>query len=149
MSRIHKIDRRTLLLASLAAAMSGAAEQTPPLETMTQWLKAPRKTRRLSLQPCLDRMPGGSSSGSAAAVAAGMVPFAIGEQTRGSVLRPASFCGVTGFKPTYGLLSMEGVLPLAKSLDTLGFFTHTAGDMMALWESLGHPVGRSEDFELG
>jgi len=97
----------------------------------------------------LEHTPGGSSSGSAAAVAAGMVPFTIGEQTLGSVLRPASFCGVTGFKPSYGLLSMEGVLPLAKSLDTLGFFTHTPTDMMALWESLGHPAGRSEDFELG
>jgi Asp-tRNA(Asn)/Glu-tRNA(Gln) amidotransferase A subunit family amidase len=97
----------------------------------------------------LEHTPGGSSSGSAAAVAAGMVPVAIGEQTRGSVLRPASFCGVTGFKPSYGLLPMEGVLPLAKSLDTLGFFTHTPSDMMALWESLGHPVGRSEDFALG
>jgi Asp-tRNA(Asn)/Glu-tRNA(Gln) amidotransferase A subunit family amidase len=97
----------------------------------------------------LEHTPGGSSSGSAAAVAAGMVPFAIGEQTRGSVLRPASFCGVTGFKPSYGLLSMEGVLPLAKSLDTLGFFTHTPTDMMALWELLGHSVDRSEDFELG
>jgi Asp-tRNA(Asn)/Glu-tRNA(Gln) amidotransferase A subunit family amidase len=97
----------------------------------------------------LEHTPGGSSSGSAAAVAAGMVPFAIGEQTRGSVLRPASFCGVTGFKPTYGLLSMEGVLPLSKSLDTLGFFTHTPADMSALWDSLGHSMGRSEDFDLG
>jgi len=65
----------------------------------------------------LEHTPGGSSSGSAAAVAAGMVPFTIGEQTRGSILRPASFCGVTGFKPTHDLLSMEGVLRLAKSLD--------------------------------
>jgi Asp-tRNA(Asn)/Glu-tRNA(Gln) amidotransferase A subunit family amidase len=97
----------------------------------------------------LDHTPGGSSSGSAAAVAAGMVPFAIGEQTRGSVLRPASFCGVTGFKPTYGLFSMEGVLPLSKSLDTLGFFTHTPADMLALWDSLGHSLGRSEDFDFG
>ncbi len=97
----------------------------------------------------LAHTPGGSSSGSAAAVAAGMVPVAMGTQTRGSVLRPASFCGVTGFKPSYGLLPMEGVLPLAKSLDTLGFFTNTPGDMMALWESLGHRVGRSEDFALG
>jgi Asp-tRNA(Asn)/Glu-tRNA(Gln) amidotransferase A subunit family amidase len=97
----------------------------------------------------LEHTPGGSSSGSAAAVAAGMVPFALGTQTRGSVLRPASYCGVTGFKATYGLLSMEGVLPLAKSLDTLGFFTHMPADMLALWESLGHPVGRPEDFALG
>jgi Asp-tRNA(Asn)/Glu-tRNA(Gln) amidotransferase A subunit family amidase len=78
-----------------------------------------------------------------------MVPFAIGEQTLGSVLRPASYCGVTGFKASYGLLSMEGVLPFVKSLDTLGFFTHTPADMLALWESLGYPVGRTEDFALG
>ena len=97
----------------------------------------------------LEHTPGGSSSGSAAAVAAGMVPFALGTQTRGSVLRPASFCGVTGFKPTYGLFSLEGVLPLAKSLDTLGFFTHTPTDMLALWESLGHSAGQTEDFALG
>ncbi len=97
----------------------------------------------------LEHTPGGSSSGSAAAVAAGMVPFALGTQTKGSVLRPASFCGVTGFKPSYGLLPMEGVLPLAKSLDTLGFFTHTPADMLLLWESIGHPAGRSEDLALG
>src|SRR5439155_3604433 len=89
----------------------------------------------------LEHTPGGSSSGSAAAVAAGMVPFAIGTQTGGSVLRPASFCGVTGFKATYGLLPMEGVLPFAKSLDTLGFFTHTAADMLALWDAAGHAIG--------
>ena len=97
----------------------------------------------------LEHTPGGSSSGSAAAVAAGMVPIALGTQTKGSVLRPASYCGVTGFKPSYGLLSMEGVLPLAKSLDTLGFFTHTPADMLLLWESMGHPAGRTEDFTLG
>src|SRR5712691_9577188 len=50
---------------------------------------------------------------------------------------------------TYGLMSMEGVLPLAKSLDTLGFFTHTPADMLALWESVGQPAGRTEDFALG
>ncbi|MGB7846932.1 MAG: amidase [Candidatus Acidiferrum sp.] len=97
----------------------------------------------------LKHTPGGSSSGSAAAVAAGMVPIALGTQTRGSVLRPASYCGVTGFKASYGLLSLDGVLPLAKSLDTLGFFTPTPADMLALWESLGHSGGLTEDFALG
>ena len=92
----------------------------------------------------LEHTPGGSSSGSAAAVAAGMVPFTIGEQTRGSMLRPASFCGVTGFKPTHDLLPMEGVLPLAKSLDTLGLYTHTPADMIALWKALGKPSGSEE-----
>lgn len=93
--------------------------------------------------------PGGSSSGSAAAVAAGMVPIAIGTQTRGSVLRPASFCGVTGFKPTYGWFSMEGVLPLARTQDTLGLFTHSPGDMLLLWGALGHDTGKEERFALG
>src|ERR1035438_5936528 len=77
--------------------------------------------------------PGGSSSGSAAAVAAGMVPFALGTQTLGSVLRPASFCGICGFKPSFGLLPFEGAMPFAPSLDTVGLFTDTAADMAALW----------------
>ena len=77
--------------------------------------------------------PGGSSSGSAAAVAAGMVPFALGTQTLGSVLRPASFCGICGFKPSFGLLPFEGAMPFAPSLDTVGFFTATAADMAELW----------------
>jgi len=77
--------------------------------------------------------PGGSSSGSAAAVAAGMVPFALGTQTLGSVLRPASYCGVCGFKPSFGLIPTEGVLPFAPSLDTIGFFTATVDDMYFLW----------------
>src|SRR5580692_7043454 len=77
--------------------------------------------------------PGGSSAGSAAAVAAGMVPFAIGTQTLGSVLRPASYCGVCGFKPSFGLVSIDGALPFAPSLDTIGFFTESADDMFCLW----------------
>jgi len=97
----------------------------------------------------LEYTPGGSSAGSAAAVAAGMVPFALGTQTKGSVLRPASYCGVTGFKVSYGLYPMDGVLPFAKSLDTLGFFTHTPADMLELWEALGHRVGDPEDFTIG
>ena len=97
----------------------------------------------------LAHTPGGSSSGSAAAVAADMVPLALGSQTLGSVLRPASYCGVTGFKPTHGLVPMEGVLPFAKSLDTLGFFTHAPADMLLLWEALGHSVDGAEECEIG
>jgi len=97
----------------------------------------------------LEHTPGGSSSGSAAAVAAGMVPFTIGEQTRGSMIRPASFCGITGFKPTFNLLPIEGVLHLAKSQDTLGLYTHTPADMLALWKALGYPAGREEQFAFG
>lgn len=67
--------------------------------------------------------PGGSSSGSAAAVAAGMCPLALGSQTIGSIIRPAAFCGVVGFKPTYGRISIEGVLPISSALDHVGFFT--------------------------
>jgi Asp-tRNA(Asn)/Glu-tRNA(Gln) amidotransferase A subunit family amidase len=89
--------------------------------------------------------PGGSSSGSAAAVSAGMAPFALGTQTRGSVLRPASYCGVTGFKPTFGSFSMEGVLAFAPSLDTLGFFTNTPEDMLLLWECLGQACAHDEE----
>jgi Asp-tRNA(Asn)/Glu-tRNA(Gln) amidotransferase A subunit family amidase len=96
-----------------------------------------------------DHTPGGSSSGSAAAVAAGMVPLALGTQTRGSVLRPASYCGVTGFKMTYGRMSMDGVLPFAKSLDTLGFFTHTPADMVALWTALGNATAARDNVMLG
>lgn len=88
----------------------------------------------------LAHTPGGSSSGSAAAVAAGMIPFAIGTQTQGSVLRPASYCGVTGFKPSYGVLPMDGVLPVASTLDTLGLFTRSPSEMLSLWEAMGHLV---------
>ncbi len=97
----------------------------------------------------LEHTPGGSSSGSAAAVAAGMTPFALGTQTAGSILRPASYCGVTGFKPTYGTLPMEGVLPFSRSLDTLGLFTSTPLGMLRLWEALGKPVGRAEALPFG
>jgi Asp-tRNA(Asn)/Glu-tRNA(Gln) amidotransferase A subunit family amidase len=88
--------------------------------------------------------PGGSSAGSAAAVAAGMAAFAIGTQTLGSILRPAAYCGVCGFKPTFGLLPVRGALPFAPSLDTAGFFTATAAEMHELWDKVGQAVAPAD-----
>ena len=79
--------------------------------------------------------PGGSSSGSAAAVAAGMVPLALGSQTNGSVIRPAAFCGVYGFKPTHGLIPRHGILKLSRTLDHVGVFARTLEDIALLAEA--------------
>lgn len=89
--------------------------------------------------------PGGSSQGSAAAVAAGMVPLAIGTQTGGSVIRPASFCGVVGFKPSFGMIPRTGVLTQSPFLDTMGVFARTVEDCALLAEALtGHdPADRA------
>ena len=89
-----------------------------------------------------ERTPGGSSSGSAAAVAAGMVPLAYGTQTAGSVIRPASFCGVVGFKPHHGWASTEGIKRLSERLDTLGTFGRTVADA-ALLAGFEVPEGES------
>ena len=75
------------------------------------------------------RTPGGSSSGSAAAVAANMVPLALGTQTAGSIVRPAAYCGVVGFKPTHGTLPLAGIKPLSPSLDTVGAFARSVDDV--------------------
>jgi Asp-tRNA(Asn)/Glu-tRNA(Gln) amidotransferase A subunit family amidase len=76
-----------------------------------------------------EHTPGGSSSGSAAAVAAGMVPLALGSQTNGSLIRPAAYCGVYAFKPTHGLISRHGVLKLSRTLDHIGVFGRTVEDL--------------------
>jgi Asp-tRNA(Asn)/Glu-tRNA(Gln) amidotransferase A subunit family amidase len=118
-------------LRSQGAVMMGKTHTTP----LASFDPSPTRNPRNS-----GHTPGGSSSGSAAAVAAGMVPFALGSQTQGSVLRPASYCGVVGFKPTFGLLPLEGVLPFAPSLDTAGLFTQDADDMRLLWSRMGFPA---------
>ncbi|MDQ2780777.1 MAG: amidase [Pseudomonadota bacterium] len=88
--------------------------------------------------------PGGSSSGSAAAVAAGMVPLAVGTQTGGSVIRPAAFCGVVGYKPSYGWISRTGVLQQSPSLDQVGVFARNVDDAALLAQALvGHDPGDS------
>jgi Asp-tRNA(Asn)/Glu-tRNA(Gln) amidotransferase A subunit family amidase len=84
----------------------------------------------------LERTPGGSSSGSAAAVAAGMCLGAIGSQTGGSIIRPASFCGVAGCKPTFGRVSCAGVVPVAPSLDTVGPIAGCVADLAIMLNAI-------------
>jgi Asp-tRNA(Asn)/Glu-tRNA(Gln) amidotransferase A subunit family amidase len=103
---------------------------------------APGKTRN---PHNAEHTPGGSSSGSAAAVAAGMIPVALGSQTNGSVIRPASFCGVYGFKPTHGLIPRSGVLPLSRTLDHVGFFSRNVDDLALLVEQLAGYDDRDPD----
>ena len=82
------------------------------------------------------RTPGGSSSGSAAVVASFMAPLSIGSQTGGSIIRPASYCGVVGYKPSFGLISRNGVLKVSDKLDTMGVFGKTVKDVALLAKSL-------------
>ncbi len=83
-----------------------------------------------------DHTPGGSSSGSAAAVASGMVPLALGTQTGGSIIRPAAFCGIVGFKPSYALVNRAGLKFSADSLDTIGVMARTVADVALTFDAL-------------
>lgn len=112
------------------------------------WAKS-RTTELAYLQPTITQnprapghTPGGSSSGSAAAVASGLVPTAIGTQTNGSVIRPASFCGVYGYKPTRGLIFNGGVLNCSQSLDQVGVFARSVADLAAVADAVigGHQL---------
>jgi amidase len=87
-----------------------------------------------------DHTPGGSSSGSTAAVADGMVPVALGTQTGGSILRPAAFCGIVGFKPSFGMINRAGLKLAAESLDTIGLLARDVDDIELFWNAL---VGRA------
>jgi len=123
-------DRDATVVALLRAAGAVIMGKTVTTECATY---TPGKTRN---PHNAEHTPGGSSSGSAAAVAAGMVPLALGSQTNGSVIRPAAFCGVYGFKPTHGLISRHGILKLSRALDQVGVFARTLEDVALVAEQL-------------
>jgi len=126
-------SRDATVVAMLRAAGAVIMGKTVTTEFAT---RTPGKTRNPH-NPA--HTPGGSSSGSAAAVAAGMVPLALGSQTTGSTIRPASFCGVFGFKPTHGLIPRYGMWQLSRSLDHVGLFARSVEDVALLMEVLvGH-----------
>jgi Asp-tRNA(Asn)/Glu-tRNA(Gln) amidotransferase A subunit family amidase len=122
------VDARAVALLREAGAIIIGKTVTTELAVYS-----PGKTKN----PCDPaRTPGGSSSGSAAAVAAHMVPLAIGTQTNGSVIRPASYCGVYGYKPTHGLISRHLVLQQSRPLDQVGVFARTVEDVALLAQQL-------------
>jgi Asp-tRNA(Asn)/Glu-tRNA(Gln) amidotransferase A subunit family amidase len=123
-------SRDAAVVAMLRAAGAVIMGKTVTTEFAT---RAPGKTRNPHSSA---HTPGGSSSGSAAAVAAGMVPLALGSQTTGSTIRPASFCGVYGFKPTHGLIPRHGMFRLSRTLDHVGLFARAIEDLALLMEEL-------------
>jgi Asp-tRNA(Asn)/Glu-tRNA(Gln) amidotransferase A subunit family amidase len=132
-SPIYSGNRPSCDAAIIALARSqGAVLVGKTVTTEFAYVK-PGKTRN---PHDVSRVPGGSSSGSAAAVAAGMVPIALGSQTVGSVIRPAAFCGVAAFKPTFDLLPVTGIKSMAWSLDTVGVFGRTVGDCALLVDAV-------------
>ena len=124
-SPIYKAHRPAWDAAVIAAAHSAGAIVLGKTVTTEFATMVPARTMH-PRDP--RRTPGGSSSGSAAAVAAGMVPLAYGTQTVGSTIRPAAYCGVVGFKPSYGFLSRTGMKMGAESLDTVGLIARSVGD---------------------
>lgn len=126
----HRPDADAQIVAKLRK--QGAVIPGKTVSTEFAYLRPSRTRNPLDVS----RTPGGSSSGSAAAVADRMVPVAIGTQTAGSTIRPAAFCGVVGFKPSYGLIDMAGVRPLAPSLDTVGIFSRDVDDARLVFEAL-------------
>jgi len=121
----HRPALDAAVVASLREAGGVVMGKTVTTEFATFKPGVTRNPRAASDAP---RTPGGSSSGSAAAVAAGMVPLAFGTQTAASIVRPAAYCGVVGYKPTFGLLPMAGIKSLSPTLDTAGVFARSVDD---------------------
>jgi Asp-tRNA(Asn)/Glu-tRNA(Gln) amidotransferase A subunit family amidase len=139
----HQPAADAAVVASLRAASAVVLGKTESTEFA---MYQPTRTRNPA---DLNRTPGGSSSGSAAAVAAGMVPVALGTQTAGSVLRPAAYCGVYGFKPTRGWTSTAGVWRLSERLDTVGIFARRVSDLVLVHSVLSRPMTTNPGYNRG
>lgn len=126
----HRPRADASCVAALRAAGAVILGKTVTTELASSTPGATRNPRNLA------HTPGGSSSGSAAAVASGMVPLALGTQTAGSVIRPASFCGIFGFKPTLGLISRRGVILQSHTLDTVGVYGRTIEDVALVADAM-------------
>lgn len=132
-SPIYRDNRPTQDAAIVQALMAAGAVPFGKTVTTEFALFSPPKTRN----PWnLEHTPGGSSSGSAAAVAANVVPVALGTQTAGSVVRPATFCGIYGFKPSFGALSSSGLKTISPSLDTVGILGQGLDDVRRVFNAL-------------
>ena len=132
-NNMAKIDADCVARAKAAGAIVIGKTVTTELATFN-----PSRTRNPE-NP--DYTPGGSSAGSAAAVAAGMVPLAIGTQTAGSVIRPAAYCGVVGYKPSFGVVERDGVKMQSETLDTVGVLARTIEDAMKWYAAMsGKPA---------
>lgn len=126
-----------------ALRQSGAVILGKTVTTQFAWIDPP-----ITRNPWnLDRTPGGSSSGSAVAVATGMCLAALGSQTGGSIIRPASFCGISGYKPSYHTLNEDGIFPLAPSFDHPGFLARTIDDIRLI-ESIPLPHVLLDDLQI-
>ena len=126
----YRPERDATIVAMLKTAKALVAGKT---ETTEFAYFSPGKTRN---PHHLEHTPGGSSMGSAAAVAKNMLPLALGTQTAGSVIRPAAYCGVAGYKASYGAVSLAGVCGFAQSLDSMGFFVRQVRDLLVVRHAL-------------
>ena len=126
----HRPERDAACVAAMRKAGAVLMGKTVSTEFATF---SPGKTRNPH-NPA--HTPGGSSSGSAAAVAASMVPIAFGNQTAGSLIRPAAFCGAVGLKPTHGTVDLTGILPLEPSFDTLGYMARSVDDVGLFYDTV-------------
>src|SRR5206468_488694 len=122
----------TLSATSIARACNARIAQREPQLRAWAWHE-PQQLLRQAEAHDAKHTPGGSSSGSAAAVADGMVALALGSQTGGSTIRPSAYCGIVGFKPGYGVLPTAGMRPLAPSLDTVGLHARDVRDVALLF----------------